>query len=118
MTPKERLIRARERINKGWVQNLYAVRTVESAPAPHSSMSVTSDSPDAVAWCLLGALGADVEPTRTVEQFVMDCIREVSPPNAFWSIPEWNDKMGRTKDEVISVIDCAIVKADAPDADA
>lgn len=106
---KEQLTRARERINKGWTQNLYAVRAANALP-PGAAMSVTSDSPDAVAWCLLGALGADVENTSAAERLVMDCINETAPPTPFWSISDWNDKIGRTKEEVISVIDCAIEK--------
>lgn len=52
----------------------------------------------------------DVYKTLTV---VQDVIREQYPEHSDGNISSWNDEVGRTEDEVLTVLDKAILEAEA-----
>lgn len=117
MTPRERLLRAKARIDKGWTQHLYAVRAPYDPNAVLNenarSVGVSSRSDEAIAWCLIGALGGDMPSEVTddsyfpTEHAVEACIRDQTA-GGYQNIVPFNDTEGRTKEEIISVLDCAL----------
>jgi hypothetical protein len=114
----EFLKRARERLAKGWLQGSYAKTA--------NGELVLSSSPDAAMWCLLGALGDDVEAGEGkwgAKQALKKCITELATdaqklPDSgiFYSyvgiIPQFNDYRNTTQEQVLAVVDCAILKTE------
>lgn len=99
------LRRMRSILRKGWTQHAFA-RSASERP-------VESLSQRAVTFCLLGAknravcdLGADLKMERQSYKLLMRCVPD-------GSISAYNDAKGRTKPEVLKVVECAIKKATA-----
>jgi hypothetical protein len=84
-------------IRKGWTQEAYARNKAGN--------SVGSHSPNAVSWCLYGALVAaypdDAEWIKVYNKVLFQ-IQKKSP----YDIPAaWNDRPGRTQAEVILLLE-------------
>jgi len=87
----EKLKAARALLAKGWCQCSYA--------NDKHGRQVGSYSHEAVEFCISGALGrvdGDIDLHRIVERVTE------------YSIPVYNDRPGRTQDEVLAVMDKAI----------
>jgi len=93
----EVLKEAREKIRQGWCQG---------GPArDHRDATISTGDPNACKWCLFGALMAVTDdwdgPRAAIKEFT-GC-----------SLAEWNDAPGRTKAEVLALLDKAIERAEA-----
>lgn len=89
----EKLLKARERIERGWCQGSY-IRL------PNGYMSWNYLSPVACAWCLSGAcLAAGIE---------MKIVDTIFIPYVLGNAAHWNDVEGRTKEEVLGLLDQVI----------
>ena len=88
----------RLRIARGWTQRTYAL--------DESSRPVPSTSPDAVRWCLAGALFAvcalEDGDYRQAEE-------RLAPFVLGQSLSAWNDAPGRTQADVLGLLDAASV---------
>lgn len=81
-------------IDKGWTQNTFA----RNAAGYH----VSATHPNATCFCMIGALKAvndNVTPWETLKYFKID------------HIPDFNDTIGRTLDQVLQKFDEAIERA-------
>ncbi len=102
MTQKELLLHARAKIEKGWCQH--------SEAQGADGCSVSPDSAEAVAFCILGAIPGHVIPLlRTALRARLGC-----PPWIPVSLAHYNDATERTKDEILSLFDEAITLAEEP----
>lgn len=99
MTKLELLIKAREKIRQGWTQNVSA-RNSDNYP-------VNVDALEAVAWCALGAIWAVRGTYETQDDAERELCKTIDREYAY-SIAEWNDKPGRTKEEVLDLYDRTI----------
>ena len=77
----------------GWTQGAYAR---DAAGTPTGSRM-----PDAVCWCLDGALRA----TADFDVDAADIARDALASALGMSVTAWNDSPGRTKDEVIAALE-------------
>jgi len=105
-TAKEVLVAAKWILeNVGWCQNV-SVR-IDSANRP-------------VAYCLAGSMGTvetvwdergqiGKSPWWKARTIVAETIQHLYKTHDM--IPEWNDRQSRTKEEVLALLDVAIVKA-------
>jgi len=99
----ERIKKVRAKIEQGWTQGVLA-RSVDGS-------SVTSFDPEATCWCLAGACFATADVKDTDNSFgepylhhnvIFDYIK--------MSLTEYNDKKGRTQQEVLDMLDEVIAK--------
>lgn len=93
------LIRARAKIESGWVQGSYRARRKFRFFGPLVS---TSDPAKATHFCAFGALIA-AEPDQNLRLDALAYLHKHVP-----DIIAFNDAKGRTKDEVLAVFDRAI----------
>lgn len=101
MSLKEDLTRVRRLIESGWTRGAWA-RTESGSPC-------WEDNTNAVCWCLSGAVQkvfSGDESTQTRIDLTRALVRNL--PAGFWDIPAWNDEPGRTKEEVLALIDKTI----------
>jgi len=99
-TLKEDLIKAREKIEKGWCQRVTA-RNATGRAVPYNA-------PEAVCFCILGAVLAVTEyPTYSIET-LFKALRARSVGSI--SLNAYNDS--RTKRDVLSLFDDAIKLAE------
>lgn len=82
-------------IEKGWTQAAYA-RDI-------NGYRVSPRSTDAVCFCSIGAIQHVHGSWGVPERFLTR-----ASEHAYWSVPVWNDKPGRTKEDVIALFDKAI----------
>lgn len=94
MTTKEILIAAKAKVEAGWCQGAYA--------RDDRGYSTIGDQSDAVSWCMSGALGA-VSGWQTFK-----AEQAIRPYLGNDNLVQWNDRIRRTKAEVIAVFDQAI----------
>lgn len=104
------LIAARTRIEKGWCQKRFA--------RDSNGEGVGAHSPKACSWCTTGAVY--VVTTSTLDVFYAlnaltetlnvsgRTLRGMRPDAMYYSLGVWNDKEGRTKEEVLALFDKAI----------
>ncbi len=103
----DHLRRMRVLLEKGWTQGAFS--RDESGDATYG----TGQKP--TSWCVLGALYEGSEPPLCVRtRKVLD---DAIGPSGYDSIYEWNDAPGRTKTEVIGLMDRVIAAAVAGDVD-
>jgi hypothetical protein len=99
-TVKEVLIAARDiLVNKGWHQGSYGKKM-------DGENSDDLGDASCVAYCPIGAIFA-VEAAYVVQRQAEDLLRKETPKN---SIVAFNDRGGRTKEEVLELFDQAIEK--------
>lgn len=99
MTEREVLTIARERIAKGWTQGTYAIDA--------NGRKTIASADDAACWCLLGAIqGPSGFPKREVVFHLTNLASTVAGLPT--TIAEWNDQPGRTRAEVLALIDQAL----------
>ena len=100
---KLELLRAvRAKIEQGWTQRA-AARNADGGP-------VSGNSQDAVCWCMIGAAQA-IAPNSDLQRgaiytAIYDANKENRPLQL--GISDFNDARGRTKEQVLAVIDRAI----------
>jgi hypothetical protein len=111
-SPLEILIRAQERIQKGWCKRHLAV--------DGAGISVDFLSPEAVRWCVIGALwaanGSSVNGAKnggkelgTVYALLTKTLVDEKDPVMLLSeLSTWQDHPDRRKDEVLALFDQAI----------
>ena len=102
MTDEQILLRAIERIKKGWTQRTYARDTIDDG--------VGSDYKDAVAWCILGSIGSDVDDRSQLQTLLESQLK------GHWkaaSLPSWNDDESRRKSHVLALLNEALVRVRA-----
>src|SRR5437879_6715239 len=80
------LRRGRKRIEKGWCKSALA-KDIDGR-------SVEWHNPSAVAWCMIGAVGEDIN--------AMDVLAMCIPGLAGDNIPDFNDSPERTKAEILA----------------
>ena len=98
ITVLEVLVRARANVKKGWCQ--------ESSAKDTYGFSVAYWQPEACFWCIMGAIwkacgSIDAIHGEKAEAVIRDILDEKY-------ISQWNDKPGRTKQEVLDLFDKAI----------
>ena len=91
---------ALKKIEKGWCQGSFA--------QDKNGKPVYRDSQKAVKWCAIGAIYAVNTSSNIVDAW--DFL-EQSLPKKHIHIPVWNDKNGRTKEQVINLYKRAIARA-------
>lgn len=97
MTPREILLRARARVERGWTQEAFARKA--------SGVSTHPAHEDACSWCLEGAT---FQLTRIDHlAAARDALRDVVGTT---DLALWNDTSERTKEEVLVAIDAALAK--------
>lgn len=82
-------------LRRGWTQRGYAFDA--------AGRSVSATSPDAIRWCLYGALHA-VGADRPVFEAACDQIRAELGLTSRDSLDLWNDRPGRTQAEVVAAM--------------
>ncbi len=108
MTPvQDLLIRARERIEKGWCQGACAKNA--------DGDDVDATDPDATSFCIRGAILA-VGPlgyaVRSSAYGLLENVIDRVSKSPCDSLAGYNDAYGRTHAEILSVFDAAIILAD------
>jgi hypothetical protein len=95
MTLKEKLEAGLARIRRGWCRGAIAkdARGVACDPA----------SPDAVAWCIVGAVLLDQDATQALRTALHRL-----HPTAARSLQCWQDANGRRQEDVIELFEAAI----------
>lgn len=89
------LLRAAELVGRGWCQGTYALDA--------EGRQVDPTQPEAVAWCVAGAM---IRAAFELAPNIADAQSLYSEAYARFigqagSVATWNDRRGRTKDEVI-----------------
>jgi hypothetical protein len=100
---KEVLIQAREKIARpgGWTRGCSA-RDI-------AGRSVLTTDPDARSWCAVGAImGAARENGSDWQDAFNQIHRLAVTDNPSLTVTGWNDRSGRTQDEVVALFDRAI----------
>lgn len=98
----EILQRIRAKVSKYWIKGSYA-RDVRGN-------SVASGADSACKWCLVGAVASECsEESIATRHALTHAINKIIGTG--WSIEAWNDAKGRTKEEVLDVIDKVILAA-------
>lgn len=100
---------ARARVQTGWTQRAYA--------RDEWRRGVDPLDPEAIAWCLFGAVVAAAEGDGARMAPVLRILRRlVKAPDAEAAdvtvIVTWNDQPGRTREEVLALLDDAIALAE------
>ena len=99
MTPKEVLIRGKERLERGWCRETSA----RDASGNHSY----PESPDAVSFCVFGAMHEREDPYASDR--ARELIRRVLGAKlGDGAIASYNDTPGRTKEEILTLVGKAI----------
>lgn len=96
MLMKEYVEKVKEVINRGWTQGYYAYDSFDSMISTHS--------PHAVKRCFVGAMYF-VDKLNDTEQLHL-CLEDLLSDK--YNIPQiavWNDTPGRTKEEVLNLLD-------------
>lgn len=98
-----------QKLSQSWVQDTWAKNKRGHACLPYSSA--------ACCWCLSGAListsrnGKPDGPLARLElqarEVLLTCIKQAKTNVVYTSIPAWNDAPGRTKKDVLRLIDRA-----------
>lgn len=105
MTDAELYNKAADIIKKGWTQNAFA-RNEEG-------FSVTPDGKDATSWCLTGALWLVVRGNKNPKEYYGDVPLTVHNLIKNLGLREsagvWNDDPNRTKEEVIELLQKAVI---------
>lgn len=104
------LTNARNLIEHGWTQHCMA-RNAKGMPVVQSSKKATC-------WCLTGALLKAVENfvdrkfTKNLYIYLDSFIKEYKDKDSspLTSLITWNDSSGRSQEEVLNLLDEAIVK--------
>ncbi|WNM70268.1 hypothetical protein [Myxococcus phage Mx1] len=109
-TMKQFLESAKSYIEKGWTQDYYA--------KTESGRVVEACDEGAVCWCLRGALqraradviktGVEGDGVWTLSSSAERLLEEVGEIS---HIPRWNDKLGRTQEQVLDLLQKAIDQA-------
>ena len=100
------LKKAREKIEKGWTQLAYARR-------PDGTV-VHSNHGDANCWCLSGAIDCaykelELDDRSTLSSGAYRAVYDtIVQENHVDTIAEWNDRPGRTVEQVLAVLDRTI----------
>lgn len=91
---------ARERVAFGWCRRAFAT-DADGHP-------VDERDPRACRWCLAGAVC--VEPDNAaIDAAIGELEQEIHARDGFpYAVVAWNDAHGRTKEEVLSLIDAAL----------
>lgn len=103
MSTKQILVETRKLIEQGWIQGVNA-RNEYGA-------SVASGSPDATCWCLQGGLlrvARDLNKSGRDIMLVADVLDNTALLRGSNDLVNYNDTPGRTKDEVLQLIDDTI----------
>ena len=111
MNTVELLQQARDLIAspEAWTQGTYA-RNASGKRTPLAG-------PDAVCWCVSGALRRIIEraetdpipdPLRDLWYETIPVVNRIANLDMYSTLPIWNDKKGRTHAEVIALLDAAI----------
>jgi hypothetical protein len=95
----DKLREARKLIERGWCRNIQAMDKLGRDVDPHD--------PEAVCWCVYGALGA-VDAIND-DNVLRPLKRAVGSPQ----LANWNDASERTQAEVLAAFDKAIELAEA-----
>jgi hypothetical protein len=105
MTPKEILIAARAKIEapERWTHGAYA--------RDAAGRKVEPTCPDAVRWCVRGAIDASTEQHSNKRPSSVLFSQAVAGYGALY-IPIWNDAPNRTHAEVLAAFDRAIAAAE------
>ncbi len=99
MTPKEVLIRGKERLERGWCQGASARDASGNKSDP--------ESPNAASFCVFGAMHEREGPYASDR--ARELIRRVLGAKlGDGAIAIYNDTPGRTKEEVLALVDKAI----------
>jgi hypothetical protein len=104
MTKRELLTHARDKISQGWCQGEMARDRNGDAVLPSSS--------EARQWCLVGAV-LSVPPTSMREYIVQNQVLIVLAEltrMSWWKVGRWNEKIYRTQEEVVALLDRAIIE--------
>ena len=72
---------------------------------------VPSQSPRAVCFCAIGAIGSQVELFGEEFWKAAKKVEEVIQGIGYHRIPDWNDHPSRTQEEVVEIFDRAIFNA-------
>ncbi len=106
----EGLKQIRALIDKGWTQGDFA--------RDRNGQGVSSTSPDAVCWCLFGAIKrATIDCPVVFDQTNAAIYRQITKKSKANNIPAFNDKIAKNQFDVLDVIDEAIKaeQSNAPD---
>lgn len=110
MTVHDTLTRARALIAQPetWTQNAYA-RDSDGTP-------IVSNSPDAVCWCLTGAIYRVITPGSYLGNpdylAATDALSDALPAHVTSEdLTVWNDTPRRTHQQILNLLDRAIAKA-------
>jgi hypothetical protein len=111
MTILDVLKEARQLLQKGWCQNDHAT--------DQKGHCVDIGDENAACWCLSGAVRHSLfgQYHLKIREEVFTVLAQViempyaSPESA---ILNWNDKKGRTQEEVLMIVDKAIAKVEQP----
>lgn len=111
MDTLELLTRARERIAKGWTQDV--------AARDWQGRAVPARSAEASAWCALGACEAgseyrdDTAYCNAAFELMRALLADGPPPmEPELYVAAWNDALDRTQAEVLALYDRAILAAE------
>lgn len=97
-----RLLVARERIARGWCQEMYCRDSYGNSNASNSSHGI--------AWCAAGAVGHDLEDSLGDEAVVLLNQTTHRRYPSFYTIIDFNDDLSTTQDEVLQIFDLAIAE--------
>lgn len=97
------LKRTKEYLKKGWCQHSLAMTKDDKA--------VTVHDPEAIKWCLIGAIFRASDDIRN--EFPETRCHDRAPMSIIASlikepVPTWNDAPGRRKEDVLKLIETAI----------
>jgi hypothetical protein len=97
MNELELIQRAKERISRGWTRKAHARNSRGTV--------VTSDSPEASRWCIMGALGVDVLSTAEDPEAVVPVLRKLHVVSGFDILTIWNDAPDTTSGQILAVLE-------------
>lgn len=110
---KQALLKARSLLAKGWTKGAYAKNNINQRVAP--------DSPEAVKWCIIGALNMGcaeaADPRGQLDIFRQSVFDQVSSivfaQSGESDLGRWNDKVCKSQAQALRVVDAAIAGLDA-----
>ena len=92
-------MKASEYVKQGWCQGVDAKDS--------TGEKVEVDDPRAVRWCVAGAMQAarcTVEDELALAAFI-GFTPSVRSADRYWSLTVWNDRWGRTQQEVVDALE-------------